>query len=59
MAPAIGHLLCTTHVTHRYGTIETVSRVMGRFQKQNITSSDLRNITLLDLEQLKEIAGAH
>ncbi|MEJ2445477.1 MAG: helix-turn-helix domain-containing protein [Exilibacterium sp.] len=40
-------------------TIETVSRVMGRFQKQNITSSDRRNITLLDLEQLKEIAGTH
>jgi CRP/FNR family transcriptional regulator len=38
-------------------TIETVSRVMGRFQKQGLTESDRRSITLLDVDALRKIAN--
>ena len=37
-------------------TIETVSRVFSRFKKQNLVEVDGKEITLLDLEALREIA---
>jgi CRP/FNR family transcriptional regulator len=38
-------------------TIETVSRVFSRFQKENIVSTNRRLITLLNLDSLKKIAS--
>ncbi len=37
-------------------TIETVSRVFGRLQKENIISTDRRLVTLLNIDQLRTIA---
>jgi CRP/FNR family transcriptional regulator len=38
-------------------TIETVSRVFSRFQKDNVITSDRRLITLLNMDQLRNIAN--
>jgi CRP/FNR family transcriptional regulator len=37
-------------------TVETVSRVFGRLQKQEIIGVDNREVEILDMEKLKEIA---
>ncbi|GAA5316473.1 MAG: transcriptional regulator Anr [Candidatus Pelagadaptatus aseana] len=38
-------------------TIETVSRVLGRFQKSDLLQVDKKEITILDMEGLKAIAN--
>lgn len=38
-------------------TVETVSRVLGRFQKQNILSVDKKEINITDLDALSAIAN--
>ena len=39
-------------------TVETVSRVVSRFNKQGHITVESKEITLLDLDRLKEIADA-
>ncbi|MFT6756242.1 MAG: CRP/FNR family transcriptional regulator [Chitinophagales bacterium] len=38
-------------------TVETVSRVFGRFQKQNLLSVDGKEVTILDFNELKSISA--
>ena len=38
-------------------TVETVSRVFGRFQKQNLLLVDKKEIEILDFERLRELAN--
>ena len=38
-------------------TVETVSRVMSRFNKQDLVAVDSKEITLLDLDGLKKVAS--
>ncbi|MBR9911267.1 MAG: fumarate/nitrate reduction transcriptional regulator Fnr [Gammaproteobacteria bacterium] len=39
-------------------TIETVSRVLSRFQKSNLLAVDKKEITILDMDALKKVAQA-
>ncbi len=39
-------------------TIETVSRVLSRFQKNGLLSVDKKDITIVDMDELKNIANA-
>ncbi|MEC8428871.1 MAG: fumarate/nitrate reduction transcriptional regulator Fnr [Pseudomonadota bacterium] len=39
-------------------TIETVSRVLGRFQKNDLLKVDKKEITILDMDALKQVANA-
>ena len=38
-------------------TVETVSRIFGRFQKQRLLKVDKKEIEILDLEGLQELAN--
>ena len=38
-------------------TVETISRLLGRFQKSNLLNVKGKYITILDLEQLKKLSG--
>jgi CRP/FNR family transcriptional regulator len=38
-------------------TVETVSRVFGRFQKQDILLVDKKEIEVLDIDQLRKLAN--
>jgi len=38
-------------------TIETVSRIFTRFQKQQLISAEGRQISIIDLEQLRQLGG--
>ncbi|NAW85701.1 helix-turn-helix domain-containing protein, partial [Photobacterium halotolerans] len=39
-------------------TVETISRLLGRFQKSEIIGVKGKYITVLDREQLAQLAGA-
>ncbi|MDX1268122.1 MAG: helix-turn-helix domain-containing protein, partial [Oceanisphaera sp.] len=39
-------------------TVETVSRLLGRFQKTNLIEVDGKYIRILDLPALAQLAGA-